>query len=60
MEALVSNQIGQQTMKVSADLYNSSIYEVKTSKLTETVTVDVITLDSSLGKSDYRTGTFKD
>jgi FkbM family methyltransferase len=46
VEALVSHQIGQQTMKVSADLYNSSIYEVKTSQLTETVTVDVITLDS--------------
>jgi FkbM family methyltransferase len=46
VEALVSNQTGQQTMKVSADLYNSSIYEVKTSQLTETVTVDVITLDS--------------
>lgn len=46
VEALVSHQIGQQTMKVSADLYNSSIYEVKTSQLTETVTVNVITLDS--------------
>jgi len=46
VEALVSHQIGQQTMKVSADLYNSSIYEVKTSQLTQTVTVNVITLDS--------------
>jgi FkbM family methyltransferase len=45
VEALVSNQTGRQMMSISADLYNSSIYQIKSSKLTETVEVEVITLD---------------